>query len=254
MLGVHAAGGAYFGFRRGAVFIKGKGRKMIAIKGLRLGMVACACMALGACGTSSSGGAGFAGAPGTPAGGGTPAQALAAFDTQMANGLKMQSTTINPAGKPNYAGRVKLNTLNEGQTGYSGFVVGDLKLQADFDKDKVTGTATNFTGEIDNQAFELTGTLDTANVTSNAPNTVVTSDPMIIAGQKYHVTTMLATLDGKLTNSLTNEAADVELVLTGQAFGANADRIQGSATALVGNKAEVGFGFGGVGEFYVDKK
>ncbi|MCZ4352096.1 hypothetical protein O4H61_06165 [Roseovarius aestuarii] len=225
---------------------------MTTIGVFRLGMIACACTALGACGTSSSGGAGGPGGGG--GGGGTPAQAMAAFDAAMDEGPKMGPTTINPKGKANYAGKTKINTINENQTGFSGFVIGDLEMEADFDQDTLSGTATNFKGQIDDKDVTLDGTLDTANITGNEPNMVVTSDPIEVAGQKIHTTSLLGALEGKLKNSLTDETADVQLILQGTAFGANADRFQGGAAAIIGNKDEVGFAFGGSGEFYLDRQ
>lgn len=243
-----------------------KGLLMNVISVFRLGLSACACSALIACASTNSGGGGAAGPGGGTAGGGTPGggtsgggqtatQAMTAFDNAMAMGPNMGPTTINPTGKANYVGKTKINTINPNQTGFNGFVIGDLNMQADFDTDALTGTATNFAGEIDNQAVTLAGTLDTANVTSNAPNTVVTSAPINVAGQSIHTTTLLGALQGKLTDSINNDEAEVQLILQGPAaFGANADRFQGGATAIIGNQGQVGFGFGGSGEFYLDRQ
>ncbi|MEB8388950.1 hypothetical protein OO012_17110 [Rhodobacteraceae bacterium KMM 6894] len=230
---------------------------MNAMNGFRLVLLVGACATLGACTSSSSGGAagGAGGSGGGSGGGGTPAQAMAAFDAEMDKNTGVLTTTINPTGKVNYTGKTKLNTINAKQTGFNGFVIGDLAMQADFDRDTVSGTATNFKGEVDGQAFELAGTLDTANVTDNSPNSVVTSAPTTIAGHTIRTTVLTSTLDGNLKNSLNDESSDVRLVLSGGvAYGPNAERIQGGATAIFGDKDKVGFGFGGAGEFYLDKK
>ncbi len=199
-----------------------------------------ACVSLSAC----LGNGGGIAAGGRPGGGGN-------YSTELNRVQQLGPQTQRQTGTVNYSGQTRLETTLPGASAANGFFVGDVALAANFDAGTLSGTATNFEGEVDGQAVTLAGTLDSANTTD--PNIVTQSDtPVPIIGSITQGN-LIGALRGTLTESVNNESSTAQLVLTGAFVGTNATAATGTAAMLVGDEAAVGFGIGGAGTFYVDR-
>ncbi len=208
-------------------------------------IAALACISLSAClGSSAAVGPGGGGG-----GGGT-----AAYDAKLDQVRGMIPTIVRQTGTANYVGQTRLDTLDPAGTSSTptGYLVGDIALAANFDTESVSGTATNFAGEVGGQAVTLSGTLDTAN--SNSPNLVSSSTTTAPIIGTITTTALVANMRGTLTESINNQSSDVELGLQGAFVGPNANAIHGPAVALVGSSGTVGFGFGGAGTYYLERQ
>ncbi len=210
---------------------------------LRGTVAALTCLSLGACLGNGNGGGGLAGGP---AGGGTY-QA----NVDRVQGLGPQ--TVRQAGVVNYQGKTRLETVAANSSTLNGYFIGDLAFAADFDNDTFNGTATNFAGEVDGTPVTLAGTLSSSNTAD--PNIVVQTDIVVpVVGGTVTTGSLIGNMRGTLTESVDNQTADAQLVVTGSFFGTNATGAGGGATMLLNNTGGVGFTFGGAGTFYADRQ
>lgn len=126
-------------------------------------------------------------------------------------------------------------------------------MAADFDNGTLSGTATTFEGEVDGTAVTLAGALDTANTTN--PNIVTQTDIVVpVVGGTITQGNLIGNMRGTLTESVNNNSSAVQLTLTGNFTGANAEGAQGTAAMLVGGENAVGFAIAGGGTFYADRQ
>ncbi|MFZ5962060.1 hypothetical protein ACOXXX_03840 [Thalassococcus sp. BH17M4-6] len=161
--------------------------------------------------------------------------------------------TIRQTGTVNYEGKTKIDSLDPETQEINGFFIGDIELAADFDDGSLSGTATNFEGEVDGEDVTLDGTLDTAN--TDDPN-VVTQTDIELPANAGTITqgNLIANMRGDLTESINNQTSTVQLSLIGSFSGSNAEGAHGAAAALVGDENSVGFGFAGGGTFYLERQ
>lgn len=207
-------------------------------------IAALACMSLSGC--LGTGG-------GTGGGGGGGGSSVYQDNFERVQYLGPQTERQN--GSVNYIGKTRLETApNTGGTS-NGFFVGDLSISANFDNGTLSGTATNFVGEVDGEAVTLAGTLDSAN--TQDPNIVAQQDvvlPPVAGGGTITSGSLIASMRGTLTESINNESTTAELGLIGTFVGTNATGAMGTAAMLLGDEQAAGFVIGGGGTFYLDRQ
>jgi hypothetical protein len=244
---------------------------MIYTKGLRAGLVFASCLALSACFGNSSGGAGGGGGTGGGgAGGGTLPASAAEFDTKFdqlsANTSGLAPTSTALTGTATFTGATKVSLFEAANPANTGEAIGALAVEANFDSNTISGTATNFQGTVNGQSVALTGTLDTA--TALAPSTLSEqSNPIVlppgipaIPGAPTSVTTnaFAINMGGELSDP-DGVIGTVNLGLGGAFLGpiggSEATAAVGPATVVVTNvPGSTGLiNIGGAGEFYLER-
>ena len=209
---------------------------------LRGGFVVLSVISLSAC-LGTGGGTGIGG------GGGVSSTYQANLDR--VQGLGPQ--TVRQTGTIDYEGKTRIETSAPGSNGPNGFFVGDVAFAANFDNGTLSGTATNFAGEVDGKAVTVTGTLSSQNTTD--PNIVVQNDIVVpVVGGTITQGSLIGSMRGTLTESINNQSSTAQLTLTGTFLGTNAESAGGTSALLLGDPNSVGFGIAGGGTFYADKK
>jgi len=214
---------------------------------LRGSLAALAAISLGGC-LGSSNGTGLVGGTGGGVGGGT-----STYQASVDRIQNLGPQTVRQTGTLNYAGKTRIETAEPGSSTSNGFFVGDVNIAANFDNETLSGTATNFAGEVDGQAVTVSGTLSTQNTTD--PNIVTQSDVVLpVVGGTVTQGNLIASMRGTLTESVNNQSSTAQLSMTGAFTGPNAEGATGTAALLLGDENAVGFGIAGGGSFYLEKQ
>lgn len=231
---------------------------------MRAGLLGASCLTLSACLGSSNGGLGGAGGSG-----GGAAATISDFDAKfdsLTTTTTLAPTSVELTGQGTFKGSTKLNVFEAANTANSGTALGDLTVVADFDAETISGTATNFRGELGGEAFTLDGTLDSAN--SAIPSTLTEMTTPIpplpggaIPGAPTSVTTnaYAVNMAGQLSDPVSGSIGDVNLgiggAFLGPVGGGQAQAAVGPATVVVTNvPGTVGIGIGGGGTFYLERE
>lgn len=211
---------------------------------LRAGLLGVSCLSLTAC-LGNGGGGAIGGGPG-----GGPATTRAEYDAkfdELTNTTSLAPTSVELVGQGTFRGSTLLNVTANDNTNTTGYALGDLEVQADFDNETIAGTATNFRGEMGGDAFALDGTLDSAN--GIAPSVLSEqTQPIIlppgvppIPGAPTEVVTNAFTLNmgGELVDPVSGSIGNVNLGLGGSFLGpvggGQAQAAVGPATVVVTN-------------------
>jgi hypothetical protein len=210
---------------------------------LRGAIAATTALSLSGCLSTVAAGGGGAG------GGGNPS---AAYATNLDRVQMLGPQTVRQTGTVNYVGKTRVETTEPGLTAPNGHFIGDVDLDANFDSGAITGTATNFAGQVDGTAVTLAGTLSTANTPD--PNTVTQQDNVLPVIGTVTTGALVSNMRGTLTESINNQSSTVQLSLIGTFSGTNAAGAHGAAAVLVGDENAVGFGIAGGGTFYLDRQ
>ena len=236
---------------------------MTFIKTLRAGLLGASCLALGACFGSSGGGA--------LVGGGGSAGSIAEFDatfSELSSGNgNFGATSTKLSGTGNFSGSAKLELIEVADQNNRGFALGDLRVQADFDNNTISGQASNFRGEMGGEEIILTGTLDTANglvaptLTSETLDLTALPGAPVIPGAPTSVVTTGFNMDmgGQLADE-DGTIGNVNLGLSGF-FGAPVGQLQatgaaGAASVVVSHAPTTNaspISIAGSGTFYIER-
>ncbi|MDQ7069168.1 MAG: hypothetical protein Q9M48_00185 [Rhodobacterales bacterium] len=127
---------------------------------------------------------------------------------------------------------------------------GDLDLTVDFDatNNPISGSATNFTGELDGVATSATGTLTTA--ASSGVNAVSAQTTVLPIVGAITTTGLVAGLNGDLTDVGSGTTSNVELGLIGTFIGINGSGAFGASSAIIQTAGEPNVI--AAGTFYLD--
>lgn len=137
-------------------------------------------------------------------------------------------------GTASYSGRTHIDLPDANNAGQNnGYLEGDLDLTIDFDaaNNPISGTASNFTGELDGAATSATGTLTTA--ASSGVNAISATTTILPVIGSITTTGLIAGLNGDLTDVGSGTTSNVELGLIGTFTGNNGSGAFGAASAVV---------------------
>jgi hypothetical protein len=173
-----------------------------------------ACTAMSACLQGGGGAGGGGGGGGGGAGGLTPAE----YQTNFNRVSGMIPTSDMPAsGSANFTGTVSTE-LREANAGAAvvGTILGDLDLDISFDPtvtSPISGTATNFRGELGGNDVTFAGTLAT-DATRFPTAVAVSEDTIPLPGGLGTVTTRTGGMSANLVGDLELDGADGEVILS----------------------------------------
>ncbi len=235
---------------------------MTYIKLVHAGLLGASCLALGGClGSSNGGGLG---------GGGGSAGSVAEYDTKFseltANTSGLAPTSKELTGSATFSGSTKIQLFEAANASNTGEAIGDLALQADFDTETISGTATNFRGTLNGEDVALTGTLDTANGLAPSSLLEVTS-PIILppgvpaipnAPTSVTANSFSVYMGGELSDDdgvIGNVNLGMLGVFVGPIGGSEATAAYGPSTVVVSDVTGTAglIDIGGAGTFYIEK-
>ncbi|WP_152465955.1 hypothetical protein [Sulfitobacter sp. THAF37] len=234
---------------------------------LRAGLLGVSCLSLTACLGNGNGGAIGGGGGG---GGGGPATTRAEYDAkfdQLQNTTSLAPTSVELVGQGTFRGNTLLNVFTNDQAATEGYALGDLEVQADFDNETISGTATNFRGELGGNPFTLEGTLDSAD--GIAPSTLQEeTQPIIlppgqapIPGAPTEIVTngFAVNMGGELSDPVSGSIGQVNLGIGGTFLGpiggGQAQAAAGPATVVVSDEPGGALiRLGGAGTFVLERE
>ncbi|WP_147124308.1 hypothetical protein [Shimia ponticola] len=209
---------------------------------VKTGVAVLCCAALAGClGGGGSGGSGN-GAGGSGGGGGG---SLSNYEREFNRVNGTQATLTRLSGTASYTGQVSIRTDPNVQD--SDTVEGDLNMDINFDAgaNPISATATNFSGVVNGQQTDITGTLSTANAQNQVNAITATNTGVGI------VTGMSVGLEGTLSDPNGSLSGDALMTLQGNFRGNNGAGVSGAAAVAIDPSSGPAVITGGT--FYADR-